>query len=272
MRARDYDSQTGLFLSRDPVDVQQQGVEAFNPYQFAFNNPLVYSDPTGMFTLIELNTTQNIQGTLRGYAQDQAFKFLEESTKRVFSTLAKNAIEQVLPTTTLGGKIDQLITIGGGEAGGGFENFIKGSVCTALPSGFNDWLWITPEVTSNGKVTSPGFNCGKEASLPGNPTTNPDFIIEKGNPSINRRFNPNSYLIGDIKITAKAVFKDIKENEGQWQAIFNHAKQYQSLHMASYIVFKSNVSGSSNPQQIQAEFAKIGIKKGIILFIAILFE
>jgi RHS repeat-associated protein len=32
MRARDYDAKTGLFLSRDAVDVQEQSVEAFNPY------------------------------------------------------------------------------------------------------------------------------------------------------------------------------------------------------------------------------------------------
>jgi RHS repeat-associated protein len=51
MRARDYDAETGLFLSRNPVDVQEQSIEAFNPYQFAFNNPLVFSDPTGMITI-----------------------------------------------------------------------------------------------------------------------------------------------------------------------------------------------------------------------------
>jgi RHS repeat-associated protein len=54
MRARDYDSQTGLFLSRDPIDMQEQGVEAFSPYQFAYGNPLVFSDPTGLFSITEV--------------------------------------------------------------------------------------------------------------------------------------------------------------------------------------------------------------------------
>jgi RHS repeat-associated protein len=40
-RARDYDSKTGLFLSRDKVDPIQENPESANPYQFAFQNPCV---------------------------------------------------------------------------------------------------------------------------------------------------------------------------------------------------------------------------------------
>jgi RHS repeat-associated protein len=78
MRARDYDSQTGLFLSRDPVDVQEQGVEAFSPYQFAYGNPLVYSDPSGQYSLSEINTAQVIDDILNNiqnaaYAQARSY-------------------------------------------------------------------------------------------------------------------------------------------------------------------------------------------------------
>jgi RHS repeat-associated protein len=78
-RARDYDPETGLFLSRDPVDIIEMAPESFNPYQFVYNNPYVYSDPTGMITLTELNAAQNMQSILaniRTYAGNQAKEYL----------------------------------------------------------------------------------------------------------------------------------------------------------------------------------------------------
>jgi hypothetical protein len=158
------------------------------------------------------------------------------------------------------------------DAGGGLENFIKGAVCSSLPSTFNDWLWLTPEVNVDGRVKSPGFNCGNESSLPSSPISNPEFIIEKGPPTKNRKYNYDSHLIGDVKVTAKAPLDDVKENDRQWQAMFNHARSYQSLHFATYITFKSARNNSSNPDIIGAELRQAGVKKGVILVWAIIFE
>jgi RHS repeat-associated protein len=47
MRARYYDSETGRFVSRDPV--QSFSPEHLNPYQYALGNPLRHADPTGLF-------------------------------------------------------------------------------------------------------------------------------------------------------------------------------------------------------------------------------
>jgi RHS repeat-associated protein len=46
MRARYYDSETGRFVSRDPV--QSFSPEQLNPYQYALGNPLRHADPTGL--------------------------------------------------------------------------------------------------------------------------------------------------------------------------------------------------------------------------------
>jgi RHS repeat-associated protein len=43
LRARQYDPETGRFLSRDPI------ASAGSAYAYAANNPLVYNDPTGAF-------------------------------------------------------------------------------------------------------------------------------------------------------------------------------------------------------------------------------
>jgi RHS repeat-associated protein len=64
-RARDYDSRTGTFLSRDPVDPNSQAPEALNPYQAMYNNAYVYSDPTGMFSITEINASISIQDSLK---------------------------------------------------------------------------------------------------------------------------------------------------------------------------------------------------------------
>lgn len=47
MRARYFDSGTGRFVSRDPV--QSFSPEQLNPYQYALGNPLRHADPTGMW-------------------------------------------------------------------------------------------------------------------------------------------------------------------------------------------------------------------------------
>ena len=46
MRARYYDASLQSFLSRDPIQVFSP--QSANPYQFAFQNPIAYIDPSGM--------------------------------------------------------------------------------------------------------------------------------------------------------------------------------------------------------------------------------
>jgi RHS repeat-associated protein len=55
VRARTYDSRTGRFVSRDPVDGITREPERNNPYTFANSNPQRWSDPTGLFTLADIS-------------------------------------------------------------------------------------------------------------------------------------------------------------------------------------------------------------------------
>ena len=63
--ARDYNGHTGKFISRDPVNIIETEPESFNPYQFVYNNPYIYNDPIGMFTITELNAASKIQDSLQ---------------------------------------------------------------------------------------------------------------------------------------------------------------------------------------------------------------
>lgn len=47
MRARFYDATTGRFVSPDPIWPQTSDPRLLNPYQYAVNNPLLYTDVTG---------------------------------------------------------------------------------------------------------------------------------------------------------------------------------------------------------------------------------
>jgi RHS repeat-associated protein len=50
--ARFYDSQLGRFTSADSIIPESQGVQAYDRYAYANNNPLKYTDPTGHFANI----------------------------------------------------------------------------------------------------------------------------------------------------------------------------------------------------------------------------
>jgi hypothetical protein len=45
MERRLYDSETGRFMSVDPL---YEAFNQHNPYQYAFNSPLIFRDPTGL--------------------------------------------------------------------------------------------------------------------------------------------------------------------------------------------------------------------------------
>ncbi|WP_375757800.1 RHS repeat-associated core domain-containing protein [Corallococcus exercitus] len=49
MRGRIYDPRLGRFLSTDPVVVDMGRSQAFNAYAYVLNNPMKYTDPTGMY-------------------------------------------------------------------------------------------------------------------------------------------------------------------------------------------------------------------------------
>jgi RHS repeat-associated protein len=49
LRARWYDPETGVFLSRDPLPGVDASPRTLHPYMYAFNNPTTFRDPTGLW-------------------------------------------------------------------------------------------------------------------------------------------------------------------------------------------------------------------------------
>lgn len=58
MHARYYDPKMGRFLSPDPLDGKQRVPQSWNRYAYALNNPLKYTDPTGMYVFAACSGTE----------------------------------------------------------------------------------------------------------------------------------------------------------------------------------------------------------------------
>ncbi|MEZ4327744.1 MAG: RHS repeat-associated core domain-containing protein [Polyangiales bacterium] len=57
VRARVYDARTGRFLSRDPASGDVHDPKSLWRYAFANDNPLLFSDPTGLFSMTDAGAT-----------------------------------------------------------------------------------------------------------------------------------------------------------------------------------------------------------------------
>jgi RHS repeat-associated protein len=281
MRARDYDATTGLFLSRDAVDVQEQSVEAFNPYQFAYNNPFVFSDPTGLFSITEINATLNVQNaltTLRTYSGQQIKQYFQQKVGEVLANAFTGVVKRLLPFGDI--NFDSLPLKF--QRGTTFEEFIVGQVCgifKAVGGPFVQNLWLEPSVRGNGKPTAPGLNCqftnNRIKPLKGR-GSQPDFIFKEGKPTDFKANDPSSFLIGDIKITYNKALSDITGigggNTAQWRAISAYASQYEITRTALYITFnrdsKDHRLTSSDEAIMLLRATKEAASAGVILTIA----
>ncbi|MUG98765.1 hypothetical protein F7734_43325 [Scytonema sp. UIC 10036] len=271
-RARDYDPATGLFLSRDRVDIIETQPESFNPYQFVYNNPYIYSDPTGMFTLVELNSTQNFQDilqTIRYEVQQQAREYIIDKAKEVINDAAISALRAVMPIDVNSVfnffKANNLLEAGNEWAGSAskhvnnrFEN----------DQNFLDNIYIeVPVDPKSGKPSGNGANIRdfsvfrlfpeRAFDLGGNPNhPRPDYIIR---PDAPRNTSERSWLIGDIKLAVTTMINSYferKNQQEQWQAIAQHAANY-GYRFAGFFTLWSGTSAEN--EKVRKEAFKDGI-------------
>jgi RHS repeat-associated protein len=66
LRARYYDPGIGRFISKDPFPGILEEPSSLNPYNYAYNNPILYLDPNGQFAFIPLMLVAAAGGLLGG--------------------------------------------------------------------------------------------------------------------------------------------------------------------------------------------------------------
>jgi RHS repeat-associated protein len=273
-RARDYDSKTGLFLSRDAVAPSDQQPESMNPYQFAYQNPLIYSDPSGMFTIVEINASQSIQGILdkvEAYAANAVKDYLVNKVRAVLGELIGSYLGSLIPFNigSIRGTFKSDPT--GKAAGNAFEKFVKDNLCSLFgDSELSDYFWLKPKVTVGGEPVTSGFHCGINKSVSTQKLTLakgtfsfPDFIIKNGNPMDK---SSKGLLIGDFKYSLTTLNRQIENNPPQWQSIVNHAKYINGHQYAPITFFPTLFAGNKKNQATLIEnIEKEAVKKNIIV-------
>ncbi len=275
-RARYYDPETGRFMSYDPIELIDREPESSNPYQFVYNNPHVYSDPTGMFTIIELNgtiNTQNALASINTYAKAQAKDYVLDKLGETTGNIVMGALSNFMPGTDLAKDLVEALD------GNIFEDFLADTMCQhfeGIP--LINSLRFFPQVQKDGTPSS-GFYCHNyndpqnRAIVAANRGggSRPDFVFIEG---YYKKKNSNSYLIGDLKLTQAAVRNDIEKNDNQWQAMSNYAVDYQLLPFVSYISLLEAMPGtpgergrgiSKADKQMMAQKA---LAQGVILVLA----
>jgi YD repeat-containing protein len=109
--ARPYDPATQAFLSADPLPPVIGAGWAANPYSYAGNNPLAFSDPTGLHPLSDDDLRKQTQGWLQG-AWDATTNWLGDNWEYVAGG-AMVVAGGVLMATGVGGPVGAML-IGAG--------------------------------------------------------------------------------------------------------------------------------------------------------------
>ncbi|NET90611.1 MAG: RHS repeat-associated core domain-containing protein [Kamptonema sp. SIO1D9] len=262
-RARYYDPEVGRFISRDPVDIIETAPESSNPYQFVYNNPLIYLDPTGEIVLGDLlasSKMRDILQSIKTHASQQAKDYLTDRAKGVAGDIIQSTLKNLLPFSF--GNIPKLEASGKHiGAGIAFENIITGAFCKVISGSFPQFTqhaWMQPRISTKGNPQDDGFACGSR--IPGNQELfkhdlykwhpRPDFLIKDGGPRTTDK-NPKAFFIGDFKLAGKTILSSRRDRPRQWSAIMNYAA-YENGHQYAPVALFVTLHKPS-----QAEYKKI---------------
>ncbi|MBA4147413.1 MAG: immunoglobulin domain-containing protein, partial [Verrucomicrobia bacterium] len=270
VRAREYDSVTGKFLTRDPDEPGSENVEAFNSYHFANNNPYTYGDPTGEFTVIEMNIAQAIQYTL----QILRVVGTAEVKSRAINTFAEAAFKQMhilFPGFDID-KITDHLAKDSLKTGNTIDKPFNMAACAVFNSqGVGDKFHYRMRMSEKGDIVGAGRNCtGRNPRLnargPRRGYLSPDFIIGDGLVGPNGTHH-RTHIVGEVKASTQTLYNAyVKGHQGkQLDAILNYATRHTDLHIAAFIVGKHNLKGLRAPQHyvLKRYLGFKAIRKGV---------
>jgi len=111
LRARYMDPAIGRFLSADPFAGMPRSPLSFNKYLYAHANPVNMVDPTGLFSMVEVNAVNALIATInRKYAQAAApsiFKIaiIAETTLKIGLTFQEMGLQLIISDVEVGPEI-----------------------------------------------------------------------------------------------------------------------------------------------------------------------
>ncbi len=237
-RAREYDFRIGRFLSRDASMGEFERPETLNPYAFAFNNPLAFSDRSGLWSISEIFSVQGIQKMmqgLKGAAVQKARREVLERLGEAIKDVAMNKLSAVLSPH-----------LAAWLQGIKFEQAVREAICT-FANGYGGYFFFEAALDPSGDPRSPGISCndvdqnGKFKKSPRKGIRNvkgtawPDFIIGD-KPPISDGTIHTTWVVGDIKRSTKTLYDGYLKG-GRKTGQFNAMIKYGVRHTYARAVF-----------------------------------
>ena len=268
MRAREYDPRLGRFTSRDSRNGVFQRPETLQPYVYGLNNPFVFTDPSGEFTITEITAENAINMGIEAFknvAISHAKGRIKEAIQNMLANVTMDAMKALFPEIgDLFGKLKR-------NPGKILEDQLKAAICGWVPGeSITKYLWFMPGVNRNGVAKSSGLNCpnvqapGFEAGL-----SYPDYVIGEAPPKeVSKKRAAPSYLIGDIKLSGNSLFiqyVDPGSKKNQLEAIVKYARKSTEFRCAVFLTFFTGER--KNLSQVGVKIASYGAKEGSMAFV-----
>ncbi len=270
LRARDYDPETGRFLSADPAQPDYREPESLNRYMYANSNPYLFADPSGRFTLISVNISINIQATLRTIAVQIAKDYLIDKARSVIGSVVLSAVKNFTALNSFNpwGFVD---VNNAAQAGRVWEQKIQNFICSIVPDVMREIVWFEPHIRG-GYASGNGYGCpGGGGGISPRRSAKPDFMLSKTEPEDLGKRNHKSikaYLIGETKLSLKTFYNAYVKNGGYNRNQFNQIIRFAEDRVyARTAVFLALYSGSNNPQVqtgLSTLLARKAFRKGVI--------
>lgn len=265
MRAREYDARLGRFTSRDPDGESTETPEGLHPYNYADCNPYVYSDPSGEFTMVEINVVTFLQftlQTLRGVAVNEAKYWAIGKIGEAFGGVLLEQMEAFIPGFQWS-RFSRYLSANPLGTGRAFDRAVKVAICSTIGKfeGVGDKIHMDVRVVNKGirlgQPISAGNHCGS-GLLPFEPNTPvlgqrrgarysiPDFIIGQAPlvPPGGRAGTRKTYFVAEVKSQASTMYGEYispGRNKKQLQAILGYSVRNTETRLAFFIVARNDM-------------------------------
>ncbi len=267
MRAREYDARLGRFTSRDADPGNFQIPESLHTYNFANSNPLIYRDPSGQFTLIEVSITSLINSglqALRGVA-------VAKGRQKALQTIGNLVKDEVLK------EVKNLFPLpdfpSDWKKGLEFSKTISKFICDELHA--PDKLFLEVPVSPAGEPQDNGFNCKEGIDVKQLMkyvrlrVPRPDFILGGNAP-----MSGKTWVVGEIKSTLAGLYREYAKpqtNPRQFNAMINYAAKHTHPKIALMICA---TKGRNAPTKavIKATILKEGLRMGAIPIVLVIVD
>jgi len=245
-RARYYDPETGRFISRDPVEIIEAEPESSNLYQFVYNNPHVYSDPTGRISITSLNASlavQDILQSIKTHGKLQLKQQLQDEVENIATDVIVNLLRNTIPFVDSSAHTLNGISLD--SVDNPFERAITDTLCDvirgAMPSFFGlNYLWFQPHIDGNGDPSDPGFNPSPGSTGCGVPflqvggKNKPELIIKRDSPT---DISSKSYLLLEVKTNLNSVSAG---SGSQFQTFIKYVNKHSLVSTMLYVSLKTS--------------------------------